>query len=109
MPQPLRVATRGSALALWQAEHVVGMLQSVEPSLAIELVIVESLGDRDKSTPIEQLGGKGVFAKEIQMAVLENRADITVHSAKDLPTVTPEGLVLAAVPPRWDPRDALVG
>jgi hydroxymethylbilane synthase len=85
------------------------MLQSVEPSLAIELVIVETHGDRDKSTPIEEMGGKGVFAKEIQTALLENRADITVHSAKDLPSVTPEGLVLCAVPPRWDPRDALIG
>lgn len=109
MPQTLRVATRGSALALWQAEHVAGMLQSVEPSLAVELVIVETHADRNPETPIEQMGGKGVFAKEIQMAVLEGRADITVHSAKDLPTVTPDGLVLAAVPPRWDPRDALVG
>lgn len=109
MPQPLRVATRGSALALWQAEHVIGMLQAVEPSLVIETVIVESQGDRDKSTPIDQLGGKGIFAKEIQQAVLEGRADITVHSAKDLPTVTPDGLVLASVPPRWDPRDCLIG
>ena len=109
MPQTLRVATRGSALALWQAEHVVGMLQAVEPSLAVELVIVETHADRNPQTPIEQMGGKGVFAKEIQLAVLEERADITVHSAKDLPTTTPEGLVLAAVPPRWDPRDCMVG
>lgn len=109
MPQLLRVATRGSALARWQAEHVVGLLQSVEPSLAIELVIVETQGDRNPDTPIEAMGGKGVFAKEIQLAVLEERADITVHSAKDLPSATPEGLVLAAVPPRWDPRDALIG
>jgi len=109
VPQTLRVATRGSALALWQAEHVVGMLQAVEPSLAVELVIVETHADRNPQTPIEQMGGKGVFAKEIQLAVLEERADITVHSAKDLPTTTPEGLVLAAVPPRWDPRDCMVG
>ena len=109
MPQTLRVATRGSALALWQAEHVVGLLQAVEPSLAVELVIVETHADRNPQTPIEQMGGKGVFAKEIQLAVLEGRADIAVHSAKDLPTTTPDGLVLAAVPPRWDSRDALVG
>ena len=109
MPQTLRVATRGSALALWQTEHVVGLLRSVEPSLAVELVIVETHADRNPQTPIEQMGGKGVFAKEIQLAVLEGRADITVHSAKDLPTTTPDGLVLAAVPPRWDPRDALIG
>jgi len=109
VPQTLRVATRGSALALWQTEHVVGLLRSVEPSLAVELVIVETHADRNPQTPIEQMGGKGVFAKEIQLAVLEGRADITVHSAKDLPTTTPDGLVLAAVPPRWDPRDALIG
>lgn len=109
MPQTLRVATRGSALALWQAEHVVGMLQSVEPNLAVELVIIETHADRNPQTPIEAMGGKGVFAKEIQNAVLEERADITVHSAKDLPSITPEGLVLAAVPPRWDPRDCLIG
>jgi hydroxymethylbilane synthase len=109
VPQTLRVATRGSALALWQTEHVVGLLQSVEPSLAVELVIIETHADRNPQTPIEQMGGRGVFAKEIQLAVLEGRADITVHSAKDLPTTTPDGLVLAAVPPRWDPRDALIG
>jgi hydroxymethylbilane synthase len=109
VPQPLRVATRGSALARWQAEHVVGLLQAVEPSLAVEYVYVTTHAERNPDTPIQEMGGKGVFAKEIQMAVLENRADITVHSAKDLPSVTPDGLVLAAVPPRWDPRDALIG
>lgn len=109
MPQPLRVATRGSALARWQAEHVVGLLQSVEPNLAVEYVYVTTHAERNPDTPIQEMGGKGVFAKEIQLAVLENRADITVHSAKDLPSTTPDGLVLAAVPPRWDPRDALVG
>jgi hydroxymethylbilane synthase len=85
------------------------MLQAVEPTLATELVIIETHADRNPQTPIDQMGGKGIFAKEIQLAVLEGRAEITVHSAKDLPTVTPDGLVLAAVPPRWDPRDCLIG
>jgi hydroxymethylbilane synthase len=105
----LRVATRGSALARWQAEHVIGLLREVEPSLVAELVIVETYADRQPEVPIAELGGKGVFAKEVQTAVLEDRADVAVHSAKDLPAVTPAGLVLAAVPERGDPRDALVG
>ena len=105
----LRVATRGSALAVWQAEHVAGLLRGVEPELVVELVRVETGGDRRLDVPISELGGKGVFAKEVQAAVLDGRADIAVHSAKDLPSVTPAGLVLAAVPERGDPRDALVG
>ncbi len=104
----LRVATRGSALARWQAERVVALLTSVGGSEA-ELVVVETTGDRSADTPIHQLGGTGVFVKEVQEAVLDGRADVAVHSAKDLPAATPDGLVLAAVPERGDPRDALVG
>jgi hydroxymethylbilane synthase len=109
MPLALRVATRGSALALWQAEHVAGLLRAAEPSLDVELVLVETQGDRQRDVPIWELGGKGVFAKEIQAAVLDGRADVAVHSAKDLPSTTPDDLVLAAVPQRGDPRDCLVG
>jgi hydroxymethylbilane synthase len=105
----LRVATRGSALALWQAEHVVALLRGVEPGLEVEIEVVQTQGDRRRDVPIWELGGKGVFAKEIQAAVLDGRADIAVHSAKDLPSATPDGLVIAAVPERGDPRDALVG
>ena len=76
---------------------------------AIEVVEVSTVGDRRSDTPIAEMGGKGVFVKEVQAAVLDGRADIAVHSAKDLPSSTPEGLVLAAVPRRGDPRDALVG
>ena len=104
MTRPLRVATRGSALARWQAERVLARLG--QPG---ELVIVTTTGDRRADVPIHQLGGRGVFTKEIQDAVLDGRADIAVHSAKDLPSVTPPGLVLACVPERADPRDALVG
>ena len=105
----VRVATRGSALALWQAEHVVALLRAVEPGLEVELEVVQTQGDRRRDVPIWELGGKGVFAKEVQAAVLDGRADIAVHSAKDLPSATPDGLVIAAVPERGDPRDALVG
>jgi hydroxymethylbilane synthase len=105
----LRVATRGSVLARWQADHVVGLLRKVDPALEVEIVVVETSGDRRRDVPIWELGGKGVFVKEVQAAVLEGRADLAVHSAKDLPSATPPGLVIAAVPERADVRDALVG
>jgi hydroxymethylbilane synthase len=102
----VRIATRGSALARWQAEHVASLLGGAE------LVIVETVGDRDQATSLSQLGGTGIFVKEVQAAVLDGRADVAVHSAKDLPSnpelATP-GLVIGAVPPRADARDALVG
>jgi len=105
----IRIATRGSALARWQAEHVAGLLRTGDPGLEIELVIVDTQADRRLDIPIWELGGKGVFAKEVQAAVLDGRADLAVHSAKDLPSTTIPGLVIAAVPERGDPRDALVG
>jgi hydroxymethylbilane synthase len=101
---PLRIATRGSELALWQAHHVATLLGG-----GCELVVVETTGDQRLDRPIWELGGKGVFVKEVQRAVLDGRADLAVHSAKDLPSDTPEGLVLAAVPERGDARDALAG
>lgn len=105
----IRAATRGSALARWQAEHVAELLRAVDPTIDVELVVVDTQGDRRLDVPIWELGGKGVFAKEVQAAVLEGRADLAVHSAKDLPSVSVPGLVIAAVPERADPRDALVG
>ena len=105
----LRVATRGSALARWQADLVAVLAQKAEPGLDVETVVVETSGDRRRDVPIWELGGKGVFVKEVQAAVLEGRADVAVHSAKDLPSLTPEGLVIGAVPERADVRDALVG
>lgn len=106
---PLRIATRGSELALWQARHVAELLQRVEPTRAVELVPVSTEGDRRLDVPLSEIGGKGVFATEVQAALLDGRADLAVHSAKDLPAVTAEQFVLAAVPERGDPRDALVG
>lgn len=105
----IRAATRGSPLALWQAEHVASLLRAVNPEVSVELVVVDTDGDRRLDVPIWELGGKGVFAKEVQAAVLDGRADIAVHSAKDLPSVVVPGLVIGAVPERGDPRDALVG
>ena len=107
-PRPLRAATRGSALALRQTGIVAGLLAEAGGA-ATEPVVVSTTGDRQPDNPIGAMGGKGVFVKEVQAAVLDGRADIAVHSAKDLPSSTPEGLVLAAVPRRGDPRDALVG
>jgi hydroxymethylbilane synthase len=100
----LRVATRGSDLARRQTDAVVERL-----GVDVEIVVVTTTGDRRADAPIHTLGGIGVFTKEVQDAVLEARADVAVHSAKDLPSVTAPGLVLAAVLERGDARDALVG
>jgi hydroxymethylbilane synthase len=110
----LRIATRGSTLARWQAERVGNRLRGArhggtEPRETVEYVLVQTHGDADQTSDIHRIGGQGVFVKEVQQAVLDGRADIAVHSAKDLPSVTAPGLVLAAVPERADPRDALVG
>lgn len=104
-----RAATRGSPLALWQTRHVASLISRADPSVELVEVVVQTQGDRRLDVPIHEIGGKGVFAKEVQLAVLEGRADLAVHSGKDLPAVTPPGLVVAAVPERADPRDSLVG
>lgn len=105
---PLRLATRSSPLARAQAALVAAQLAAAGEH--VETVLLDSAGDRDLATPIEQLAGRGVFVTEIERAVLAGVADFAVHSAKDLPAASPPpGLVLAAVPPRADPRDALVG
>jgi hydroxymethylbilane synthase len=96
-------------LARWQAGHVASLLRAKDASLAVELVVVETTADQRLDIPIWEMGGKGVFVKEVQAAVLDGRADVAVHSGKDLPSVSHEGLVIAAVPERGDARDALVG
>jgi hydroxymethylbilane synthase len=101
---PLRVATRSSALARWQAERVVELL-----GVDAEYVLVSTKGDERRDVPIHTLGGTGVFVKEVEQAVLDGRADLAVHSAKDLPSETAPGMALAALPERGDARDALVG
>lgn len=111
MPAPvrLRAATRGSQLARWQTDVVAARLRDAESDIEVETVVVDTMADRRQDVQIWEMGGKGVFVKEVQAAVLDGRADFAVHSAKDLPAVTHPDLVLAAVPVRADPRDALVG
>jgi hydroxymethylbilane synthase len=107
-PRPIRIATRASRLALWQAEHVAGLLRSAAPYVQVEIVHVSTAGDRDQTGRLSSFGGLGVFTREVQKAVLDGTADIAVHSLKDLPTESAAGLVLAAVPAREDTDDALV-
>jgi hydroxymethylbilane synthase len=102
--RPLRIATRTSPLARWQAERVASLLAT-----ATELVEITTSGDRRTDVPIHAVGGTGIFSAEVSAAVADGRADLAVHSAKDLPSVLGPGLVLGAVPERADPRDALVG
>src|SRR5271168_830687 len=100
MTTSLRLGTRGSPLALWQANHVAGLLRSAAPDQVVELVEIVTTGDQVRDRPLAQIGGDGLFTKEIQRALQEGRVDIAVHSLKDLPTFAVDGLVLAAVPPR---------
>lgn len=105
----MRLATRGSPLALLQAGRVAERLGRVPGAPPLDTVVVRTTGDEHPHQPLSRIGGQGAFVKEVQAAVLEGRADLAVHSAKDLPSVTPPGLVLACVPERADARDALVG
>jgi hydroxymethylbilane synthase len=104
----LRLGTRGSPLALWQANHVAARLRPVVAPRRVELVTIETHGDRDQATALAAMGGFGVFTKAIQNALLEDRVDVAVHSLKDLPTIPTEGLELVAVPPRGPAGDAFV-
>ncbi len=108
MSEILRIATRKSALALWQAEYVKAELERFHSELAIELVPMVSRGDKILDVPLAKVGGKGLFVKELEHALLEKTADIAVHSMKDVPMEFPEGLGLAVICPREDPRDAFV-
>lgn len=104
----LRIATRQSRLALWQAQHVAGKLREAHPGLEVELVPMTTQGDRILDRSLAQVGGKGLFIKELEVAMAEGRADIAVHSMKDVPSEMPPGMTLAAMLPRADPRDAFV-
>ncbi|GMQ83528.1 MAG: hydroxymethylbilane synthase [Gammaproteobacteria bacterium] len=104
----LRIATRKSPLALWQANHVREALLVRHPELDIELLTMTTQGDKILDTPLAKVGGKGLFVKELETGILEGRADLAVHSMKDVPVEFPEGLCLAAVLPREDPRDVLI-
>ncbi|MES2917452.1 MAG: hydroxymethylbilane synthase [Pseudomonadota bacterium] len=108
MTDLLRIATRKSPLALWQAEHVRAELQRLHPGLVVELVTFTTQGDKILDTPLAKIGGKGLFVKELEVALLDGRADLAVHSMKDVPMEFPEGLGLVAIGEREDPRDAFV-
>jgi len=103
------IATRESPLALWQAEYVKARLESAHPGLQVTLLGMTSRGDQLLDKPLFKVGGKGLFVKELETALLDGRADIAVHSMKDVPMEMPEGLVLGVICEREDPRDALVG
>nr|WP_313407187.1 hydroxymethylbilane synthase [Pseudomonas sp.] len=108
MPREIRIATRKSALALWQAEYVKARLEQAHPGLKVSLVPMVSRGDKLLDAPLAKIGGKGLFVKELETALLENEADIAVHSMKDVPMDFPEGLGLYCICEREDPRDAFV-
>src|SRR5580693_3200528 len=98
------IGSRGSQLALWQARHVASKL-----NVETRLEIIKTTGDKIQDVPLSKVGGKGLFTKEIEEALLDHSIDVAVHSLKDMPSELPEGLILAAIPEREDPRDALVG
>lgn len=104
----LNIATRQSPLALWQAEHIQARLQALYPSLTVNLVPMVTKGDKILDTPLAKIGGKGLFVKELEQALYEKRADIAVHSLKDVPMTLPDGLILGAYCEREQPTDAFV-
>lgn len=104
----IRIATRASALAMWQANHISSLLRAANPELTVELVEVSTQGDRDRATALSTMGGQGVFTREVQAAVLDGRADLAVHSLKDLPTEKTPNLMLGGVPARAPVCDALI-
>jgi hydroxymethylbilane synthase len=106
--QQITIATRGSPLALWQAEHVAARLEALHAGLKVSLLTMKTRGDKFLDAPLAKVGGKGLFVKELEVGLLEGRADIAVHSLKDVPVAFPEGLELALVMEREDPRDAFV-
>ena len=108
MKRTIRIATRESRLALWQAEHVAALLARAHPGLTVELTPMTTKGDQILDTTLAKIGGKGLFIKELETAMLEDRADIAVHSMKDVPADMPEGFEIVTVLEREDPRDALV-
>ena len=107
-PGVVRIGTRGSPLARWQASWVADRLRALHPGLSVELVEIKTQGDRDRNSPLAAIGGLGLFTKEIQRALAESAVEVAVHSLKDLPTQGVPGLALGAVPPREDTADALI-
>lgn len=108
MAEIIRIATRKSPLALWQAEHVAGALKSAHPGLQVEILGMSTRGDKILDAPLAKIGGKGLFVKELEQGLMDGSADIAVHSTKDVPVELPEGLILPVILEREDPRDAFV-
>ncbi|NEX22018.1 hydroxymethylbilane synthase [Thiorhodococcus mannitoliphagus] len=108
MSNSIRIATRKSPLAMWQAEHTAARLKALHPGLEVEIIGMTTKGDRILDAPLAKVGGKGLFVKELEQGMLANEADIAVHSMKDVPVDFPEGLYLAVIMEREDPRDAFV-
>ena len=107
-PKTLRLGTRASRLALWQADHVAALLKRIPDAPRIEIVTISTEGDRIQNVPLSEVRGQAFFTKEIEQALLDDRVDLAVHSMKDLATQMPEGLSLAATPVREDPRDVII-
>lgn len=108
IPEKIVIASRESALAMWQAEFIQGELQRMYPQAKVDILGMTTMGDQILDKPLAKIGGKGLFIKELETALLDGRADIAVHSMKDVPMTMPEGFVLAATCERHDPRDAFV-
>jgi len=108
MRTKLTIATRGSMLALWQAEHIKARLMEYHPGLVVDLLVLKTQGDKILDVPLAKVGGKGLFVKEIEEALLDGRADLAVHSMKDVPTELPAGLAIGVTPKREEPADALL-
>lgn len=108
MLEKIRIATRQSALALWQAEYVKSLLEAAHIGIRVEILGMTTEGDRNKRAPLSRIGGKGVFVKELESALLDGTVEIAVHSMKDVPAELPQGLEIASICEREDPRDAFV-
>lgn len=108
MASTIKIGTRGSKLALWQANWVKSALEEKNPSITIEIIIIKTKGDKILDVPLAKVGGKGLFVKEIEEALLDGRIDLAVHSMKDMPAEIPEGLCIGAVPEREMPHDVLI-
>ncbi|MBA3012847.1 MAG: hydroxymethylbilane synthase [Proteobacteria bacterium] len=108
MKKNIRIGTRGSQLALWQAHHIKSSIETLFPEIGVDIITISTKGDRITDRPLALVGGKGLFVKEIETALIENEIDIAVHSMKDMPGQLPEGLVIGAIPERENPYDILI-
>jgi hydroxymethylbilane synthase len=108
MEKNIRIGTRGSQLALWQANHIKDCIEKLFPKITVKIIIISTKGDRITDRPLSMVGGKGLFVKEIENALLNNEIDLAVHSMKDMPGLLPEGLIIGAIPERENPFDVMI-